>query len=177
MRDHLTILTGAPGTGKTAILARLGPGIRRVTEPAREVLAEHRAQGGHSALESTDFVPLLLRRSIEKYRAVVEHSGPVVFDRGVPDCVAYARHLGTDPAAGVGAAARYRYRREVLLLRPWEEIYTTDDERRMTFEHTLAFQRHIEEVFREIGYLLVEVPFAPIEQRVAFVEEFVSGQP
>jgi hypothetical protein len=64
-----------------------------------------------------------------------------VFDRGVPDCIAYARVLGTDAQPNIRAAAAYRYNPEVLLTRAWAEIYTTDDERKMTFEAAVEFQR------------------------------------
>ena len=39
-RLNLHIITGAPGTGKTAILSGLGSVGRRVREPAREMLAD-----------------------------------------------------------------------------------------------------------------------------------------
>ena len=44
--SNLFILTGAPGSGKTTILDRLGNEFRCVNEPAREILAEQRATGG-----------------------------------------------------------------------------------------------------------------------------------
>ena len=43
--DRLHILTGAPGSGKTAILEGLGDGVHTVGEPAREVIAVQRAVG------------------------------------------------------------------------------------------------------------------------------------
>jgi predicted ATPase len=60
----LFILTGAPGSGKTAILSRLIDGFRCVDEPAREVLAEQRATGGRGTWDQdlSLFVHLLLQR-------------------------------------------------------------------------------------------------------------------
>ena len=97
----------------------------------------------------------------------------MVFDRGVPDCIAYAEWLGTDEEPSMEPAQRYRYQHEVLVMRPWEEIYTTDDERTMTFDMVVGFQEVVEDVYQRHGYTLVEVPRGPIDERAAFVEAFV----
>ena len=173
-RPILIILTGAPGTGKTAILDSTG--LAYVHEPAREVLAEERAVGGRGVPETDPalFVALLLQRSIERYQEAQRAEAPVLFDRGVPDCVAYARLLGVDAGPSLEASRQYGYERAVLVARPWPEIYTTDDERKMTFEATLDFQRLIEEAYAQAGYELVEIPRAPILDRVAFVNRFIE---
>jgi predicted ATPase len=187
------ILTGAPGGGKTAILARIGQGIRTVPEPAREVLAEERAAGGRGMPDrnAARFVELLLARSIEKYRSRGRRDGlgvvasgdtgdgaanqPVLYDRGIPDCVGYAVHLGADPSPCIEAAARYRYHPQVLVLEPWEAIYTTDDERKMTFAQAVEFHEELLDGYRNAGYELITVPRSPIEQRIAFIREFIAG--
>jgi predicted ATPase len=173
---NLFILTGAPGSGKTAILDRIGTDIRRVGEPAREILAEQRAAGGAgtSDRDPSLFVDLLLRRSIEKHEAAQRWEDPVIFDRGVPDCVAYAVLMGTDPRPGLAACEQYRYHPEVLVLEPWEEIYVTDDERTMSFADTIPFQAALVQVYERAGYTLVEVPRDSAEHRAAFVRDLVT---
>jgi predicted ATPase len=173
---NLHILTGAPGSGKTAILSGVGEGVRCVGEPAREVLAQQRSLDGHGTpdRDASLFVDLLLRRSIEHHQEARRSSGPVLFDRGIPDCVAYAKLLGADPEPGIRATKAYRYNRRVLVTRPWEEIYSTDDERKMTFLATLEFQRLLESSYEFAGYTLVEVPRGSIEERVAFVRGFLG---
>ena len=170
-QSRLIVVTGAPGTGKTAILRSLEPKLVHVREPAREVLAEQRANGGTGTPQSDParFVELLLERSIENHRAAAQRGQSVLFDRGIPDCVAYAIQLGGNPEPCRKAAAIYRYAPTVLVARPWAEIYTTDDERRMPFEATLPFQRLMEEAYEEAGYELMEIPRGPIEERGAFV--------
>lgn len=169
------VLTGAPGAGKTAILEHLGADVRCVGEPAREILAEQRASGGGGTPDQDPslFVDLLLRRSIAKHEAAREGEGPVLFDRGVPDCVAYASYLGVDPTASRRACAAHRYHREVLILEPWEAIYTTDDERTMTFADTLAFHDAVRAAYAEATYALVEVPRGSVGDRAAFVRAFI----
>lgn len=164
------IVTGAPGSGKTTVLAAAG--LDHVGEPARQIHAEHPGAGfGHD-----EFVARLLKRSIRTWHAA-DADGPVVFDRGIPDCGAYARYLGVDAAACDAAAQRYRYHPEVLLLEPWEAIYITDELRIMTFEMTVAFHEAVLEAFAAAGYRLVPVPRAPLPERAAFVADFVAATP
>jgi len=177
-QPRLIVVTGAPGTGKTAILRALAPSLAHIAEPAREVIAEQRAVGGTGTTDSDParFVELLLERSIAKHRAALERGQSVLFDRGIPDCVAYARQLGGDPEPCRRAAAIHRYDATVLVTRPWPEIYTTDDERTMSFEATLPFQRLLEDAYKEAGYELIEVPRGSIAERGAFVRRFVGTE-
>jgi predicted ATPase len=172
-RGALFVLTGAPGTGKTSILDRLGPGIGRVAEPAREILAEQRSLGGDATpqRDAARFVELLLARSIERIRRAAASEVPVIFDRGIPDCVAYARLLDADPEPGRRAAQEYRYDGGVFVVEPWERMYTVDDERTMTFEATLEFHRELVDAYADAGYDLVDVPRASIDERAAFLRD------
>ena len=175
---NLFVLTGAPGTGKTAILDRIGAGIRRVGEPAREILAEQRAIGGTGTHDRDPslFVDLLLQRSIDKHETAQRREGPVAFDRGVPDCVAYAVLMGTDPTEGRAACERYRYHPEVFVVEPWEEIYATDAERTMSFADTIPFHAALVDAYERAGYSLVEVPRDSAENRAAFVRDRIAGR-
>ena len=170
------VLTGAPGTGKSAILNGLRGEFRCVDEPAREVIAEQRASGGRGTWDQNPslFANLLLQRSIETYEAVRRSGERVLFDRGIPDCVVYAIRAGADPAPSIAAVDSFRYERQVLFLEPWTEIYTTDDERIMSFDDTVPFSEALRDVYGRAGYLLVDVPQTPIEARVAFVRQFMG---
>ena len=162
------ILTGAPGTGKTAVLDHLPADLRVIGEPAREAIADYGAKPPFDV-----FVPMLLERSIAKYESAGDLA---VFDRGIPDCVAYAEWLGSDPGPSAEAAHRYRYHPEVLVLRPWVDIYTTDELRDMSFDMVVGFQAVIEDVYERLGYDLIELPEASIDERAIFVQDFVSAR-
>lgn len=79
------ILTGTWGTGKTAVLDRLAGEFALAAEPARIALAEDPTLGD----DWGRFTRALLERSIEDHASV--GPGVTLFDRGVPDCLAYAR--------------------------------------------------------------------------------------
>ena len=174
--DRLHVLTGAPGSGKTAILEGLGDRVRTLEEPAREVIAEQRAIGGAGTTDQDPalFVALLLERSIDKHRVALRSAGALaLFDRGVPDCVAYAAVLGVDPTESLAAAERYRYNPRVMILEPWKQIYATDTERTMSYEQTIPFHEALVEAYEGVGYTLVSVPTGSIEDRVAFVRDAI----
>jgi predicted ATPase len=175
--SDLRIITGAPGSGKTAILDRLRPDVRCVDEPAREILWEQRSVGGDGVPDRDPslFVYLLLQRSIEKHQAVEALEETAAFDRGVPDCVAYATILGTDPAPSIRACDVYRYHLEVFVLAPWDQIYVVDDERTMSFADTLPFHAAILSAYRGAGYTLVEVPRGSTEHRADFVRSRIAS--
>ncbi len=104
------VITGGLGVGKTSVLSLLEPRYHVVAEPARELIAEHRRVGSEVPLDHQPerFIELLISRSIDNYNsaspAVVS-----VFDRGVPDCIAYAMAYERDIGPALEAAARYRY--------------------------------------------------------------------
>lgn len=174
--SELFILTGAPGSGKTAILGRLIGEFRCVDEPAREVLAEQRASGGRATWDQDPslFVRLLLRRSIVKYETARRSGETVVFDRGIPDCVVYAVRAGTDPAPSLAAVDLYRYQPHVFFLKPWSDIYETDAERIMSFDDTVSFSESLRDVYERSGYTLVDVPRGSVNDRAAFVRVMVA---
>jgi len=170
--SELHVLTGAPGAGKTAILDAVGPAVRRVREPARAVLAEQRSAGdvGTPDRDPSLFVDLLLRRSIADHRAAERAGVLALFDRGVPDCVAYARMLDVDARAAKAAEA-FRYHPEVLVAAPWEAIYAVDDERTMSFAGTARFHAAIVDAYERAGYALLPVPRDSVGRRAAFVRD------
>ncbi len=62
-----------------------------------------------------------------------------------------------------------RYNRCVFFFGGWKEIYTTDDERKMSFESAKLFGEDAGRVYEELGYSIVEVPHVPVSDRVEFV--------
>ena len=172
----LFILTGAPGSGKTAVLNRLRDQFTCVDEPAREILAEQRSTGGKGTWDQDPslFVHLLLQRSIDNHGTAGRSEGPVIFDRGIPDCIVYAVLAGVDVGPSLEAAATYRYHPHVLFIEPWEAIYETDEERVMTFQDTVSFSESLKEVYERVGYVLDIIQRGSISDRAASVRAAVE---
>ena len=76
--------------------------------------------------------------------------------------------------ANAPARACFRYEPYVLFLEPWNDIYTTDEERIMSFDDSVSFSNTLRDVYRRSGYILVQVPQTSIDSRVTFVREFVA---
>src|SRR6185369_11565126 len=113
--------TGAMGSGKSTLLVELRKyGFVVVPEPARIVLAEQRAAGGHGVPERNPqrFCELMLERMKRDYD---EHPR-AFYDRGIPDLVGYAHLFGLEPPR----VDDHRYDDRVFVLPAWREIYVTD---------------------------------------------------
>ena len=165
------VITGGLGTGKTTLISALSDSISTVAEPARELIAEHRLATDESTLDKRpeEFVQRLIERSIHKYAAVSD--GVVaVFDRGLPDCVAYAKVYGLDVGEALAAAAQYRYETPVFVAAPWAEIYRPDDMRRATFAQAQSFYAEVVAAYESLDYEMVQVPQVSPVERAAFIE-------
>ncbi|MFC4563090.1 AAA family ATPase [Nocardiopsis mangrovi] len=178
--DRLVVVTGGPGSGKTALIEGLrAAGYATSPEAGRAIIRAQTAIGGR-ALPWADpalFAEAMLCWELRSHEAAAASGrGPVFFDRGVPDVVGYLRLEGYDVPAHVDAAARtFRYRRQVFIAPPWPEIYRTDTERRQTPEIARRTHEAMAAAYGDHGYELVELPRAPVAERVRFVAERIGG--
>lgn len=166
------LLTGAFGSGKSTLLEHLqSRGIRGIVEPARPILAEQRSIQGNGVPEKDPrlFVDLMLSRMLQSYRDNEAFAGPVLFDRGIPDLLGYAKLFGLDFAAGEDAARLYRYNSMVFIAPAWEEIYRTDDERTAPFSVAREFDKDLREIYGRFGYALIDLPCVSVEERAEIV--------
>ena len=171
------ILTGAPGTGKTSVLNLLRESYPCIDEPAREIISEQRSINGNGVSEKNEqlFVELIMSRSIQKYKTVSKLTTSYrFFDRGIPDVTAYASWYKLKLDTFIKASTLYRYNADVFLFSPIKEIYTTDDERKMTFEEVQTFHDLIVSAYTEANYSLVEVPFGSPLERLEFIKSKVE---
>lgn len=168
------IITGAMGSGKSTVLKLLkAESLAVVEEPAREILAEQRSIGDEGVPEKNPrlFTQLLLSRAIYQYKQMQSTHETIIFDRGIPDNIAYAQLFKLNYPPAHHAARLYPYDSNVFIFPAWEEIYTTDDERIMSFEAAKAFGDDVRKIYTEYGYNLIEVPCISPEERVQFIKK------
>ena len=97
--------------------------------------------------------------------------GATLFDRGLPDLLAFCAHYQLPDTKIKGAIRAYRYAAPVFFLPGWPEIYETDAERRLDFLEAVAFGEKIRAAYAQSGYDLVEVPSGSLDARAAFVRD------
>jgi predicted ATPase len=117
----------------------------------------------------------MLERSVESYEKHAP-TGITFFDRGIPDCLAYARLIGLQNHDFIRSACeRYRSAASVFLAPPWREIYTTDAERKQDFNEAVRTCDLLGETYSELGYDLVLLPKVSPEERAEFVRRHLAG--
>lgn len=164
------------GAGKTTLVRELARrGVPVVPEPARVVIAEQRATGGRGTSDQDPklFVDLMLALACRTFDEQTG-SGPIIFDRGLPDLIVHSEISGIDPAPAIEACRTRRYADTVFLAAGWPEIYTTDEERTMTYEQAEAFGERVRDVYAELRYEIVELSRAPVSERASMVMDVIG---
>ncbi len=116
----------------------------------------------------------MLSRAIALFKQMKGVKGPVFFDRGVLDHVAYALLFGIDSAPAERASKTFRYNRRAFFAPAWEQIYEQDDERRMTFTQARDFGAILRRTYIRLGYQVVDIPCVSPARRAEFVLELVT---
>lgn len=173
MCDHLFVVTGGPGSGKSTLIEALSRrGVASMPEAGRAIIRDQVAIGG-TALPWADralYAELMLGWELRSFHEAEAMAGPVVMDRGIPDISGYLTLIGLEVPAHVEVAARrFRYNRTVFLAPYWEAIFAQDAERKQDKAEAEATARMMEETYKALGYEVVALPLASVEARAEFV--------
>lgn len=173
------ILSGGPGSGKTAIIDKLAArGFTTVAETGRAILREQMETGGTATHEgdAAAYGAEMLRLGIADYRRLRGEDDPVFFDRGIAELTGYFRLKGLPVPSEVATAAHeYRSNRLVFLTPPWQAIYRQDAERRQDWGEAVRTFELIRDAYVEAGYDPVEVPEDTVARRVRFILDEVDA--
>lgn len=173
MCDHMFVVTGGPGSGKSSLIEALARrGVHFMPEAGRAIIQDQVRIGG-TALPWADrsaFAELMLGWELRSYHEASSAVGRVMMDRGIPDVMGYLRLCGLPVPSHVEAAAKiYRYNQRVFFAPYWEEIFTQDTERKQDRAEAEATAKVMIETYASLGYNIVEFPRADIESRADFV--------
>jgi predicted ATPase len=175
------IITGAPGAGKTAILDGLRDrGFAVVGEAATDVIAREHAHGRDEPWRDVSFLDAIVLLQRERQ----EHPRPTgvavqAFDRSPICTLALARYLGLPVTPTLArevdrVVAEEIYQPRVFFVRLLGFV-TPTAARRISYADTVRFEGFHEAAYREYGFELVDVPPAPLPDRVDLVAEFLRA--
>ncbi|MBN7787702.1 AAA family ATPase [Ponticoccus gilvus] len=173
MSDHFFVVTGGPGAGKTSLITELARrGFHTIPESGRAIIREEVASGGDALpwAGRMAYAERMLERDLRAYEDAKALSGPVIFDRGIPDIIGYLTLCGLPVPPHVAAAAKAaRYNRRVFLAPFWNEIFTQDSERKQPRAEAEATGAVMRETYTALGYQITELPRTDIATRADFV--------
>ncbi|WP_327003642.1 AAA family ATPase [Dactylosporangium sp. NBC_01737] len=175
------IITGAPGAGKTTILAALrGRGYAVVEEAATDVNLRLQALGRDQAWRDPEFIDAITLLQRERLEQPAPPATDVqVFDRSPICTLALAAYLG-QPVTPVLAGeidrvtAEASYQRRIFFVHLLGFI-TPTAVRRISLAQSVAFERFHEEAYRSHGFELVDVPAGTVEERVDLIDRCIRS--
>lgn len=174
------VLTGAPGAGKSSIgMALRGRGYLVVGEAATDVIASEQARGVDEPWQRADFLDKIVRLQRRRQAEPVPSDVQVqVYDRSPLCTLALARYLQRPVtrllAQEVARVCEERvYEGEVFLVLPLGFVEPTSA-RRIGYHDALEFHAVHEAVYQEHGFQLIDVPVAPVGERAATVDGYIT---
>ena len=167
------VITGGPGTGKSTLINNLiEKGHICLEEISRQVTLDAQKQGIDQLFLTNPllFSELLLKGRQKQYiDANIYKNQTVFFDRGIPDVLAYMDYIGDAYPKNFVQACKNSTYNSVFILKPWEAIYKSDNERYENFEQALKIHDHLVNTYQNYNYELIDVPFDTVENRTNFI--------
>ena len=176
--NRFFVLTGGPASGKSALVDALErAGYARSVEAGRGIIQDQMLIRGRALPwdDRTLFAELMLSWEMRSYHTAQHSTGPVFFDRGVPDVIGYLRLTGHPiPSHMRKAAETFRYNAHVFVALPWRDIFHQDRERKQDFDEAVRTYDALVVTYTEYGYNLIELPRVPVEERLLFVLQTIG---
>jgi predicted ATPase len=170
------VLTGTPGSGKTAIIRQLEiDGFSVVEEAATDLIALAQARGITEPWTHPSFIDSVFKLQTQRQIRASRQPDEVQFhDRSAVCTAALAAYLG-HPVSGEFARELERikneaiYQTQVFFIRNLGSI-TSTEARRISFEQALRFEQVHEETYRNFGFELLFIEPGSLSSRIAAIK-------
>jgi len=165
------VLTGGPGTGKSALLLELERrGEYVVREAAIDVIFLSQAKGIMEPWRDIDaFQDEIVRLQLHRERNLPSDLGRVFLDRGIPDGLAYFKLKNVPPTTFVfGRSGVLDYESSAFFLEPLG-IYNQTKTRRESQSEAEELGNLLIKVYEHIGFDIVKIPPLSVEERANLI--------
>lgn len=163
------VVTGAPSSGKTALVLEFEKlGYRVIHEVARAYIETQMEQGRtlkEIRADKNSFENWILHAKIA-IEAELPKDQVIIFDRAIPDSIAYFEVAGLDAKEAIVKSPRNRYKKVFLLDRlPYE----VDHARIEDSQIAIRLDQSLEQSYKMLGYEVIRVGVMPLEDRLELV--------
>ena len=174
------ILTGAPGSGKTAILRQLElDGFGIVEEAATDIIALQQAQGVAEPWTNPSFIDSVAAlQSLRQIRASSLPDKIQFHDRSIICTVALATYLGYPISSLLNHELRrmekeQTFQKRVFFIQNMGFI-TPTEARRISFDETLRFERIHEVTYHDFGFEIFPIAAGSVFDRVSTIKNALA---
>jgi predicted ATPase len=168
------VITGGPCSGKTTVLSHFERMGYRVIPEAARVLIDEEISKGRDIKEIRGDEAAFQKRVLEM-KIKIEKNLPkdqvILFDRAIPDSMAYYILCGLDPKEVIDVCENKWYRKVFFM----EQLPFTKDYARTEETHTVErLNQFLRESYQKLGYEVISVPVMSIEERVRFIKDHLD---
>jgi len=174
------IITGAPGSGKTALIRQLElEGFGVVEEAATDIIAAAQARGVAEPWKHPSFIDDIVKlQGTRQLRALHQPDDIQFHDRSALCTSALATYLGYSTSPALAAELlRIRkvavFEKQVFFIRNLGFI-TNTEARRISFEETLRFEKIHEETYLSHNFELIYIDPEPLPARLRKIKSQVT---
>ena len=173
MKTKRIVITGGPGSGKTALISYLEKeGYSVMQEISRQVILEAQKKGIEQLFLENPllFSEKLLEGRFQQFKEAINCAAPILFyDRGMPDVTAYMDFVNIHYPENFSTPCIENKYDRIFVLPPWEDIYQQDNERYESFEEAEKIFHFLKNGYKKYGYTVNEVPVGSVAERVQYI--------
>lgn len=173
METKRIVITGGPGSGKTALISYLEKeGYPVMHEISRQVILEAQKNGIEQLFLENPllFSKKLLNGRFLQFKEASNCAALILFyDRGMPDVTAYMDFVNMHYPQNFSTSCHENRYDRIFVLPPWEDIYQQDNERYESFEQAEKLFNFLKNSYSKYGYTVNEVPVGSVQHRVQYI--------